>query len=233
MSSHESLSVKYEQNISRIIKSKTTPNLTITETDGYSFSPILNIYMGLPSPLSPTRKAYDPFDDKTPFHDYISKHGRKHSNANWQNYMIEKSLLKQTSSNEISLQLFTLILRYEKTGKEFEKPSICSCILDIAKDNVEYSDELCCLLLKQLMNNKSGALNISWALFALLFPYLAISDEIRHMVIYTINRSNQSQFDDIVAELKYRAINSISRRHQRPCGIEITKYEVFFVHIEM
>ena len=214
-------------NLSFLPKSKTSPNLRdLQQHPPISpdiCSPILNIYLGLPSPIG---KKYDPLERETVFLTYIQEHGNKKTSANWQGHLITKPILKRTKKVEESLQLFTLILKYEKGLSPYEKPSICSYILEVVKNDQELSDELCCLLVKQLRNNNSGFLNLSWALFALLFPYLNISENIRHMIITLCNKAAPSQFEDLVNEVRLRAVRKIRKRTHRPCTVEITKYEV-------
>ena len=220
--------------VTRMTRSNTSPDLikigfASNEVLDSPISPLLDIYMQLPSPTK-SHLRYDPFDIRTPFHDYIDKKGRKHCNPNWQGELIIKPLLKKTNNVEKTLQLFSLILRFEKCVKHYEKPSICSYILQVVQDedgqdDVEICDELCCLLMKQLMNNKICA-HVSWALFALVFPYLSVSEEIRHLIIYTMNMSAPSQFDSIVKEVKDRAVKQPKKRSQRPSTTEIEKYEV-------
>eukprot|EP00834_Sanchytrium_tribonematis_P002426 NODE_75_length_23955_cov_0.435069.p3 type:complete len:488 gc:universal NODE_75_length_23955_cov_0.435069:11037-9574(-) len=225
--SKEALQTFKMPNIPRIPRSATSPNISIETDDSITcdLSPILNIYMGLPPPIDNKQVRYDPFDLKTPFHDYIKLNGHKRSNPNWQSHPIDKPLLKQTNDDEKAFQLFTLMLKYEKTVKPFEKPNICGLMLEMVKDNIELNNELCCQLLKQLMNNRNGALQINWALFVLLFPCLKTTEDIRLMVIQTLNSASPSQFDLIINELKLRVVRNLPRRLHRPSSIEITKYE--------
>ena len=242
MSNFFSKFIESESNLSskRVIpkeltKCNTAPDISTPKTskkENYSpISPLLNIYLGLPSPFSKSGRN-DPFDKRTPFHEYLEINGRKNGNGNYQNSQIEKSLLKKTSESEKALQLFALILRFERTAKAFEKPSILSLMLDIVKENVNLCDELCCQLLKQLMNNNSGSLNVNWALTALLLPYLKLSEDVRHILVNTLEKANASPFDNLISEIKSRVIRQTKGREIRPCAIEIVKYEVVKFYLE-